>query len=114
MSSANSETFERCVKSILELIVLKSLQDEAMCGYDIIATVHKKYYTLLSPGTIYPMLASLEKDGLLERTEDQKRRVYKITQKGGETVSALFGIYLKILAMSRPQETEDVDVEGLT
>ncbi|MFO7636308.1 MAG: PadR family transcriptional regulator [Clostridia bacterium] len=55
----------------------------------------------LGPGTLYPLLHSLEKEGLLSRfqenVEGKIRKYYRTTSKGNETL-AQARIYLRELA----------------
>jgi len=77
---------ERVVKGFLDIVVLKLLQAGPKWGYEIISEIRDKYGVSLSAGTTYPLLYSLDEQGLVEGTwEAQKkrgRRVYKITRKG--------------------------------
>src|SRR3954451_16430830 len=41
-----------------------------------------------SAGTVYPRLARLEADGLVEHQEDQGRKVYRLTDAGRRLVDA--------------------------
>lgn len=53
-----------------------------MSGYDIISYIHKRYSILMSSGTIYSLLYSLERNGLIKGVQNQRKRVYKLTEKG--------------------------------
>jgi DNA-binding PadR family transcriptional regulator len=72
----SSDSVEKMVKDNLENIILALLQNSAMCGTDIIGTVHLKFNVLLSPGTIYPLLHSLTRRGLLTVNKLGKEIVY--------------------------------------
>jgi hypothetical protein len=53
---------ESIVKSFMDIIVLKRLEHEhPMSGYDAINYFHKKFQMLLSPGIVYSVLYSLER-----------------------------------------------------
>ena len=56
---------EEIVKSHLEIILLKMLSEKPMCGIDIIKEIFMKYNVLLSQGTVYSILYSLKKDGII-------------------------------------------------
>ncbi|MDI6916761.1 MAG: PadR family transcriptional regulator [Thermoplasmatales archaeon] len=71
------ESVERFVKNDLDTIVLALILEKPMCGTDIIKTIHKNFNVLLSPGTIYPLLHSLEKKGLLKCEYEVKTKTYK-------------------------------------
>lgn len=82
-SNISDEFIERFVKNELETIVLALILNKPMCGTDIIKTVHKEFNILLSPGTIYPLLHSLEEKGLLKCEYKVKTKLYK-PPKGAE------------------------------
>jgi len=94
---------EKCVKDYLSLIILLKLRNEASSGYDLMNYVHKQFGVLLSPGTIYPVLYQLERQGLVTSMEQDRRRVYSLTMAGrrhGEYAireSKRFVLYLSFL-----------------
>lgn len=74
---------ERFVKDYLDIVVLALIASKPRCGIDIQDIVHRKFNVLLSPGTIYPLLHRLKKEGLLECECGIKKKVYK-PAKGNE------------------------------
>ena len=72
----SGDSIEKMVKDNLESIILAILQNSAMCGTEIIGTLHLKFNVLLSPGTIYPLLHSLTQKGLLTVNKLGKEIVY--------------------------------------
>jgi DNA-binding PadR family transcriptional regulator len=76
-------TIERFVKEYLDIVVLALIAGKPMCGTDILDIVHRNFNVLLSPGTIYPLLHRLKKEGLLECECSIKKKVYK-PAKGSE------------------------------
>jgi DNA-binding PadR family transcriptional regulator len=58
------------------------LKETPSHGYGIIADIHKRFDVLLSPGTLYPLLYSLEKQGLISIKQDGRRKNYLLTEKG--------------------------------
>ncbi|MDP2846400.1 MAG: PadR family transcriptional regulator [Candidatus Methanoperedens sp.] len=70
-------TIERFVREYLDVVVLALIAGKPMCGTDIIDSVHKNFNVLLSPGTIYPLLHRLKKEGLLQCEYGIKKKVYK-------------------------------------
>ena len=54
----------RLVKTFSDVLVLSGLRNRAMSGYDVIAFIHSKFNLLVSSGTVYSLLYSLERDGL--------------------------------------------------
>ncbi|MCP8317294.1 MAG: PadR family transcriptional regulator [archaeon] len=53
-----------------------------MSGYDLIESIHNKFNVLLSPGTIYPVLDSLKRSGLVEVFFHNKKRLHRLTNEG--------------------------------
>jgi len=79
------EVFEdiqaRIVKSFMDVIVLMELRNKTLGGYDVISLVDKKFGILLSSGTVYSQLYSLERNGLIEAHLNQRKREYALTIK---------------------------------
>ncbi|WP_309492654.1 PadR family transcriptional regulator [Candidatus Hecatella orcuttiae] len=73
---------ERCVKSFLDVIVASVLAERPSWGYDIIAQIHGKLHVLLSPGTVYPVLHSMEARGLVSRRREGRRETFYLTERG--------------------------------
>ncbi|WP_297521086.1 PadR family transcriptional regulator [Thermococcus sp.] len=74
-------------KGQLKVLILKMLAEKPMHGYGIMAELEKTYgIPHPSPGTVYPILASLRRSGLIERVGEGKRdkRLYRATEKGIE------------------------------
>ncbi len=79
----NTNLLDSIVKDNLLLIVLKSISNKGLSGNDIIKIISKKFLTRLSPGTMYPLLYSLQKEEIVEmRYEGKKIKLYKLTEKG--------------------------------
>lgn len=72
----------------IPMMVLSVIKSEDMYGYKIIKTLEKRSENVFSlkEGTLYPILHSLEKEGLLEsywdKNEGRKKKYYHITNKG--------------------------------
>jgi DNA-binding PadR family transcriptional regulator len=80
------EVVERFVKDELESIVLALLFKEPLCGTDIIKIIYNQFDVLLSPGTIYPLLRSLEKRELLRCEYGVKTKTYKPAKAAEEKI----------------------------
>ncbi len=69
----------------LRVHILYHAVKEKICGIEIIREISNHGYTL-SPGTLYPLLHRMEKDGLLIKNDEvsfgRKRVYYKATKKG--------------------------------
>jgi DNA-binding PadR family transcriptional regulator len=53
------------------------------------AFVHDRFRFLVSPSTIYSVLYSLERNGLISGALVERKRVYRLTDKGRETIRGL-------------------------
>jgi len=73
---------EKFVRSFLDVIAVTILNNRPTYGYEIISTVHKKFGVLLSPGTLYPLLHSLEDNGFIESSHNSGKIIYSTTPKG--------------------------------
>jgi len=93
------EMRERIVRSFLDLIVLMKLSEgcKLLGGYDIIKLVTEEFDVMLSPGSIYSALYSMERDGLIKGTSNRRKRVYVLTDKGEATVKAVSEEKTKVL-----------------
>ena len=74
----------------LRLYLLALLDDGPRHGYEVIQDLEQRFNGLYSPsaGTVYPRLAKLEEEGLVERTEEGRKAVYRITDAGRAEVRA--------------------------
>ena len=73
---------QRLFKRLIDVFVLVELKKKSMSGYDVISMLHTKYDLLVSPGTVYALLYSLEREGLIEGRWDERKRVYGLTTLG--------------------------------
>ena len=83
------EMYERVVKNFMDVLVMAELRNNPLSGYDVISLIHKKFNLLVSSGTVYSLLYSLERDGLIEGKFNDRKRVYVLTEKGERTISAI-------------------------
>ncbi len=81
--NATDKRVERLVKEYLDIVILALIAGKPMCGTDILDIVHRNFNVLLSPGTVYPLLHRLKKEGLLECECSIKKKVYK-SARGSE------------------------------
>lgn len=95
-NSRFEEIHRRSVKTFLDVLVLSELRNGAMSGYDVIAFIHNKFRLLVSSGTVYSLLYSLERDGLIKGDWQQRKRGYTLTEKGEATIKAILSANDKI------------------
>jgi DNA-binding PadR family transcriptional regulator len=74
----------------MRLYLLALLNEGPRHGYEIIRALEERFNGLYSPsaGTVYPRLAKLEEEGLVERTDDGRKATYRITDAGRSEVAA--------------------------
>ena len=91
-------------KGVLELAVLKLLNENDQYGYAIMQQVKDRSDTQLAmkDGTLYPILYRLEDNGLIESYWQQvegrgkPRKYYKITKKGSSELESMIQDYLSV------------------
>jgi DNA-binding PadR family transcriptional regulator len=93
------EMRERIVRAFLDLIVLMKLSEgcEALGGYDFVKLVSEEFDVMLSAGSVYSVLYSMEREGLIQGASKRKKRVYSLTDKGEATVKAVSEEKTKVL-----------------
>lgn len=74
----------------MRLYLLSLLNDGPRHGYEIMRALEERFNGLYSPsaGTVYPRLAKLEEEGLVERYEEGRKVTYRITDAGRQEVRA--------------------------
>jgi DNA-binding PadR family transcriptional regulator len=87
---------ERVIKNFMDTIILTELQNGAISGYDVIDYIHTKFGFLVSSGTVYSLLYSLERNGLVEGVWIERKRIYKLTEKGARTIQTILNSRDKI------------------
>ena len=87
---------ERIIKNFMDIIIMAELRDGALSGYDVISYIHNKFNLLVSSGTVYSLLYSLERNGLVEGAWDERKRTYKLTEKGKKTIETMLNANDKI------------------
>ena len=86
----------RLIKNFSDIFILAELRNGPLSGYDVIEYIHNKFRILVSSGTVYAILYSLERDGLITGNWNQRRRMYNLTPKGEETLKAILSTNDKI------------------
>lgn len=77
----------------LRLYLLAVLADGPRSGYDVIRGLEDRFAGLYAPsaGTVYPRLAKLEEEGLVERTDEGRRSTYALTPAGRAELASRAG-----------------------
>lgn len=80
----------RIVKNFLDTIFLSELKRaQPQSAYALMNVIHKKFGFLISAGTIYSLLYSMERKGLVIGKLIENKRIYRLTEKGDETITIL-------------------------
>lgn len=91
---------DKIVKANREILALSMLCQKPLCGYDLIKEIFEEYNVLLSQGTVYPILYSLEEDGLL-RAEyskgNMRTKLYSITPEGKTVADKKINAFIKAI-----------------
>lgn len=74
----------------LRLYLLALLEKGPRHGYELITALADRFGGTYrpSPGTVYPRLARLEEEGLVERTAGERRSPYQLTEAGRAELEA--------------------------
>jgi PadR family transcriptional regulator PadR len=80
-------------RGVLEFCVLALLRDGERYGFELVRTLADAGGLVTTEGTLYPLLARLRRDGVVETTWRESssgppRRYYRLTPAGHETLSA--------------------------
>ncbi len=70
-----------------------------MGGSDFIRLIDGRFDTLLSSGIVHSCLYSLEREGLVESRNAEKKKVYTLTEKGRQIAGRLLNMKHKILGL---------------
>ena len=79
----------RIVRNFLDVLILAEMRKGPLSGYDVMTFVHDRFRFLVSSGTIYSVLYSLERNGLISGASTQRKRMYRLTDKGKETIKGV-------------------------
>jgi DNA-binding PadR family transcriptional regulator len=91
-----NELNERVIKSFLDIVIMAKLKSEELSGYDFIAFINRQFDMLISAGTVYSLLYSLERKQLIEGSGEERRRTYKLTEKGKHAIDTILREHRKI------------------
>lgn len=93
--------YERIIKSFLDVLILAKLKNTGapLSGYDFIRLVSREFNMLISSGTIYTLLYSMEREGLIKGLSRGGKRVYALTEKGNEDAKELANSSDRILSL---------------
>lgn len=86
------EIVQHIFRCHLDVIILRIIQEKDAWGYRIMKMVEEEHGIKLRHSSLYPLLNSQERDGLLRsrkwKMNGRMRKIYKITSKGKKLVEA--------------------------
>jgi DNA-binding PadR family transcriptional regulator len=89
----SSEIVERlkrkALRNFMDILILTEMKKSPLSGYDVIGLVHKKFDVFVSSGTVYSLLYSLERDGLIKGVWNDRKRVYELSEKGEQNIGVI-------------------------
>lgn len=102
----NDKYEKQMKKGVLDMLVLKMMEEEPKYGYQIIQEIREKSEQIFSlkDGTLYPILYRLEDEGFVvsEWSEAEGKQVprkyYRITDEGQNTLIQIRNVWQNISA----------------
>ena len=73
----------------MDIVIMVKMKEGETSGYDILTHFHEKFDLLVSPGTVYSVLYSMERNGLIKARGVDRKRLYTLTPKGEATIKAV-------------------------
>ena len=73
---------KRVIQDFMDIFILAEMKKSSLSGYDAIGLIHRRFDLLVSSGTVYSLLYSLERDGWIRGVWNERKRVYELTEKG--------------------------------
>jgi DNA-binding PadR family transcriptional regulator len=77
---------KKVIQNFMDILILTEINKDSLSGYDVMALIHKNHGVLVSSGTVYSLLYSLERDGMIEGEWLKRKRVYTLTEKGEQDI----------------------------
>jgi DNA-binding PadR family transcriptional regulator len=72
---------KRVIQDFMDIYILEEMEKSSLSGYDIIVLMQKRFRLMVSSGTVYSLLYSMERDGWIKGVWDERKRVYELTEK---------------------------------
>lgn len=91
---------DRLIREFLDVLILGELtKGRPLGGHDVIKLLGNKFGILLSSGTVYSAMYSMEREDLIVSALDGRRKVYLLTDKGKETIKTISSAKQKIISL---------------
>src|SRR4030066_1283305 len=72
---------KRVIQDFMDIYILEEMEKSSLSGYDIIVLMQKRFGLMVSAGTVYSLLYSMERAGWIKGVWDERKRVYELTEK---------------------------------
>jgi len=72
---------KRVIQDFMDIYILEEMEKSSLSGYDIIILMQKRFGLMVSSGTVYSLLYSMERNGWIKGVWDERKRVYELTEK---------------------------------
>jgi DNA-binding PadR family transcriptional regulator len=86
------EVQTKITKNLLDMIVLRLINQQSMHGYQIITKTRKIFGVYFSPSTVYPLLTNFEKKGYVNSqwsmAAEKPRKIFTITSIGKDMIKS--------------------------
>jgi len=89
------------IKNFMDVLVLAELKNHPMSGYDIVRFIYEKFGVLVSSGTVYSRLYTLERNGWIKGTSTKRKRVYALSEESEQTIEPILDANLKVQSLLR-------------
>ena len=79
----------RTIQNFMDIFILTEIKNGSLSGYDAMALIHERFGILMSSGTVYSLLYSLERDDWIRGVWNSRKRVYELTEKAKQNKKAI-------------------------
>ena len=79
----------RLIREFLDFLLMIELKNQSMSGYAALSHIHNKYDYLVSSGTVYSLLYSMEREELIQGSMNGQKRVFELTTKGEKMIDTI-------------------------
>ena len=81
---------KRVIQNFMDILILTEMQKgHPLSGYDVIGFLHHKYGILVSSGTVYSLMYSLERDGLIKGVWENRKRMYELDENAEQNIKTI-------------------------
>jgi PadR family transcriptional regulator PadR len=92
------------LKGVLPMLVLALLDEDESYGYELVTRLHGAGLAGVAPGTVYPVLTRLEREGhlasrLVASDAGPARKYYRPTETGRETLAVTSASWRSLAAV---------------